>query len=188
MSAATVPGVYASALLAVARERGVVDAVVEASRELAPALTPALLRGLDNPRVGKVKAKQALNESLSAAPREVRELLLLLVDRNRLADAPAILAEVTKQHERDVGVVHVKLTTAVVIDNALRDRLVDRIKNNQGARAVLDQTVDGSLIGGFTARIGDNYLDASVKRSLADLRKSIEAVPLSDALWSKDPA
>jgi len=188
MSAATVPGVYASALLAVARERGVVDAVVEASRELALALSPALLRGLDNPRVGKAKAKQALNESLGAVPREVRELLLLLVDRNRLADAPAILAEVTTQHELDVGIVHVKLTTAVAIDDTLRDRLIDRIKNNQGALAVLDQSVDGSLIGGFTARIGDRYLDASVKRSVSDLRKSIEAVPLSDALWSKDPA
>ena len=187
MSAATVSAVYASALLAVARERGVVDAVVEASRELAPALTSELLRGLDNPRVGKVKAKQALNESLSAAPREVRELLLLLVDRNRLSDAPAILAEVTKQYERDAGVVHVKLTTAVAIEASLRDRLVDRIKNNQGSRAVLDQRVDASLIGGFTARIGDSYLDASVRRSVVDLRKSIEAVPLSDALWSKDP-
>jgi F-type H+-transporting ATPase subunit delta len=188
MSSATVPGVYASALLAVARERGVVDAVVEASRELVPALTPTLLRSLDNPRVGKARAKAALGDALQGAPREVRELLQLLVDRNRLPDAPAILAEVAKQHERDTGVVHVRLTSAVAMEPGLRDRLVERIKDSPSSRAVLDERVDPALIGGFTARIGDRYLDASVRRTIGDLRKSIEAAPLSDALWSKDPA
>lgn len=187
MSAATVPAVYASALLALARERGVVEAVVEACRDLAPALTPALLRSLDNPRVGKVKAKQALGEALATAPREVRELLQLLVDRHRLPDAPAILLEVGAQHQRASGVVHVALTSAVAMEPGLRDRLVERIKHDQGTRAVLDQRVDPTLIGGFTARIGDSYIDASVKRRLSDLRKSIEAVALSDNLWSKDP-
>lgn len=188
MPAATVPAVYASALLAVARERGVADAVVEACRELAPALTPALLRSLDNPRVGKAKAKLVLGEALGQAPREVRELLQLLVDRNRLPDAPQILAEVGRQHERETGVVQVQLTSAVALDAAARARLIDRIKGDSAARAVVDERVDPTLIGGFTARIGDRYLDASVRRRLGDLRKSIESAPLSDALWSKDPA
>jgi hypothetical protein len=80
---ATVAGVYAQALLEVSAERGVRPAVVASCRELAQSLSQAALASLDDPRIGKVRAKDTLRAVLASEPKEVLDLLLLLIDRNR---------------------------------------------------------------------------------------------------------
>ncbi len=96
---ATVTGVYAAALLAVARDQGVRPAVVEACRELAPTLAAGALAALDDPRLGKAKAKLAVAGVLAGKPKPVIELLQLLIDRNRLPEAGGILADAVRQAE-----------------------------------------------------------------------------------------
>ena len=58
MAAGTVAGVYAQALLALAEERGSTMQVIEDCREALDGLSSALLSQLDDPRLGKLKAKE----------------------------------------------------------------------------------------------------------------------------------
>jgi len=183
MASATVAGVYAAALLELAHERGAVDAVVADCRQLAAGLTTASLLGLGDPRIGKAKAKGILLQVAEGAHELVLRLLTLLVDRNRLSDAPAILAHVVRQAEAAAGRVQVVLTTAVPVDDATRDQLVRGLTAHAGSNAVVKSHVDPRLIAGFTARIGDTYLDASIRRRLDDLSESMTQAALSDRLW-----
>ncbi len=109
-----VAGVYAQALIELAEERGKRPAVVDDCRELARVLTEdaSVLAGLEDPRVGKERAKLALAEGLGKAIQaETFNLVRLLIDRNRLRDLPAIASEAVKRAERAAGVVHIAATT-----------------------------------------------------------------------------
>ena len=183
----TVAGVYAGALLAVAADRGTTTAVIDACESLPTALTGELLARLDDPRLGKAKAKQVLATTLATAPREIRDLLLLLVDRNRLGDAPAILREAVSQYKIASGAVRVDVTTAVPLTGPALDAFTERIRRLHGPLAVVVPATEPKLIGGFTARIGDQYVDASVRRRLSEMRARMLATQLSDdALWANN--
>lgn len=179
---ATVPGVYAQALLDVAAERGVRAAVVESCRALGGALDPAALAALDDPRVGKKRAKEALRAALAGQPREVLDAILLLVDRNRLADAPAILREAVARADAADGIVRVRVATARPLSDDLRQRLSAAV----GGKAEVREVVDTALLGGATVRVGDRLVDASVKRQLREMHNRMINAPLSDALWAKE--
>lgn len=176
---ATVPGVYAAALLAVARDQGLRDQVVAAARELAPALAAGALAALDDPRLGRARAKQAVAGVLAARPKPVVDLVLLLVDRNRLGDAGAILAETVRQAEAEDGIVEVRIATALPLSEAN----AARVRTATGANTRLIAVVDPALIGGATIRVGDRLVDASVRRHLREMHVRMLNAPLSDTLW-----
>jgi F-type H+-transporting ATPase subunit delta len=178
---ATVAGVYAAALLAVARERGLRPAVLDACRELAPALAGGALAPLDDPRLGKAKAKQAVAGILAGRPQPLIDLLQLLIDRNRLLEAGAILAETVRQAEVEDGVVEVRVTTAL----PLSEINAKRVTVATGANARLIAKVDSALIGGVTIRVGDQLVDASVRRHLREMHARMLNAPLSEALWER---
>lgn len=187
MASATISGVYAAALLAVARERGTAVAVVEACRTLVDALTPDVLRPLDNPLIGKDAAKKTLSGVLAQQPKEVHDLVLLLVDRNRLEDAGAIFRETISLYEAEENIVHVRVKVAAPVSQEFKDDFIARVRTRRGPGAQLDLSVDPSLIGGFTSRVGDQYVDASVRRQLIEMRQAMLATPVSDTLWSNEP-
>ncbi len=188
MASATIPGVYAAALIELARERGTITAVIASARKLADALVPEVVRPLDDPLVGKRNAQLAIGAVTAHEPKEVYDLLQLLVDRNRLDQAAAILREAVVQYEAQEGIVHVQVTLAVAADPAFQQEMLERIRSRNGPRAVLDLALDPALVGGFTSRTGDRYVDVSVRRVLNEMRQSMLGTPLPDGLWSNEPA
>ncbi|MCS6971375.1 MAG: ATP synthase F1 subunit delta [Planctomycetota bacterium] len=180
---ATVPGVYAESLLAVAEERGVIEGVVESCQQLSPALGPEVVALLDDPRVGPAKAKSVLRTVLREAHPLLLDLLCLLVDRHRLREAPAILAEILRRAEQRAGVVRVAVTTAQPLSAALRQRLIAAIG---GQRVQLAVREDPSLLGGLTIRIGDCLVDGSARRHLKEMHQRLINAPVADSLWAKE--
>lgn len=187
MAAGTVAGVYAEALLAVADSRGARAAVIASCRDLIAehALSATTVALLDNPRLGKVAAKQTLVAALGArAEAAVIDLLKLLLDRNRLGDAHAVLTEVVRLADERDGAVKMTITTA----EPLTDDASARIRASITARAQRDLSVffvhDPALIGGMTARTPALFVDGSVRRTLAELKRTITNVPLPDSLWA----
>ncbi len=187
MAAGTVAGVYAEALLAVADSSSTRAAVVASCRDLIAerALSANVVALLDNPRVGKASAKQTLVTALAGRIEvAVVDLLKLLVDRNRLSDAHAVLTEVVRLADERDGAVSMIITTA----EPLADDASARIRASITARTQRDLNVsfahDPALIGGMTARTPALFVDGSVRRTLAELKRSITNVPLPDSLWA----
>ena len=186
MASATIPGVYAAALIAVARDNGTAAAVIDSCRKLVDALSPDVLRPLDNPLVGKDTAKKTIGGVVANEPKEISDLLQLLVDRNRLESTGAILREAIRQYEAAEGIIHVKVKVAHPVSAEFAATFTDRIKQRNGQGARLDFTVDPSLIGGFTTRIGDEYVDASIRRQLVEMRLAMLSTPVTEQLWTAD--
>jgi F-type H+-transporting ATPase subunit delta len=187
MASGTVAAVYAQAVLDLADERGKRPDVVEDCRELARVFreNPQALAGLDDPRVGKDKAKAVLRQAFgSSISREIVDLVNLMIDRNRLRDIPAVIAEAVRLAEKAAGVVHVLATTAVPLSTTGQARLMDGLKRVLGQGVVLKTEIDPALIGGLTVRVEDMYIDGSVRRQLDAVKtKILEAPLIGGRLW-----
>ena len=160
--------------------------VIEDSREALDGLSAALLSQLDDPRLGKNKAKEVVRNAFGTKlSKEIVDLLQLLIDRNRLADAPAIFAEVVRNAEATVGLVRVQAVTAHPITAAELTLLTERLKKSIGPGVIVQASTDPALIAGLTLRFGDTMLDVSARRMLAEMKQTILTAPVGASLWSE---
>ncbi len=186
MAAGTVAGVYAQALLALADERGSTMQVIEDCREALDGLSVGLLAQLDDPRLGKTNAKDAVRKSFSGKlSKEVVDLLQLLIDRNRLSDAPAIFREAIRMAEAKVGLVRVQAVTAHPITASELTLLTERLKKVVGPGVMVTASTDPTLIAGLTLRFDDTMIDVSARRLLAEMKDAILTAPVGANLWSE---
>ncbi len=193
MPAGTVAGVYAQALLELSDERGKREPVVASCRWLlggdghSTVLTSELIAELDDPRLGKDKAKQALVAALSGhCEKEVVDLLCLLIDRNRLTDAANILTEAVRDADTAAGRVVVKIQSATSLSPAAQEAVKGAITRALGPSAQIQVQTVPELLGGMTIRVGDIYVDGSVKRQLSHTKARILDVPMRESLWTHD--
>ena len=182
---ATVAGVYAEALVQAAAEANAVEAVLSACRTLHQGLSADLVARLDDPRLGKANAETALAEVAAGAPELVVHLLRLTVRKNRLPDLRAILAEAVRRGEEHLGRVHVSVVSSAPLPASADARITDEVRRLLGPNAVIDRRTDAELIGGLTVRVGDLFVDASVKRHIAEMRAHMLTAPVSDDIWAE---
>ncbi len=184
--------VYARALLDLADERGKRDAVVADCRSLAGGIHEEgamerleIRQRLEDPRLGKEKSKDVLRSAFNGQVElETLDLMLLLIDRNRLPDVGPILDEVVEIAEREAGVQKIEVATAADVSAASVERMGQGLRRILGQQVRIEHTIKPELIGGVTVRVGDLHVDGSVRRQLDNMRTIILDAPVSDRLWA----
>jgi F-type H+-transporting ATPase subunit delta len=166
---------YAKALFASAKEKGRLSPVreelgdfVEAVREV-----PELRALLTNPEVDTRLKADALGELLGGAEELVRNFLLLLAEKGRVAQLEEIAREFDALVAAEEGRLEVELTTAVELSDDEADRVVKQIEQASGRTVVATRKVDPALIGGLILQAGSRRVDASVRGRLERLRHQL---------------
>ncbi|HEX2034453.1 MAG TPA: ATP synthase F1 subunit delta [Chloroflexota bacterium] len=165
---------YAEAIGGIARQDGSWD---RWRRELAALLKAiedrALFLTLESQRVGEGRKRELLDAALGeAVGREVRNLVLVLSKRGRLALLPDILSWFEELADRAQGVRHATVTTAVPLSEEQRAVLRRRLGGEDG-QVVLTEAVDSAILGGLVVRRGDIIQDFSVRARLEALRERV---------------
>jgi len=57
----------------------------------------------------------------------------------------------------------------------VRERIVSLIEEIFETKISLNDSVDPDIIGGFVLRVGDNYVDASIRNKLRKIRKELKS-------------
>ncbi|MGH2759331.1 MAG: ATP synthase F1 subunit delta [Actinomycetota bacterium] len=167
---------YASAIFQIAQAEGSLDRVtdelfrfakaVEQNHELRTALTDIAI---------PAERKEAVIDELlgeRAAP-HTRTIAGMLVAQNRgrqLGDIASALAELTAE-ARDKVLAEVR--TAVEIDDATRQKLAEALSRATGKQVDIKVLVDPSVVGGVYAKVGDEVIDATIRRRLQELREQL---------------
>lgn len=172
--------VYAEALYSAAQKAGRLAAVGGDLGALMDALAsnPAVLRALVNPELPREAKRRILTQMTQDADPLVRNVLLVMVDNGRLPlvqDVQMAFAEMAAEEDR---ILTVEVTTAVELDEKQLDVLRERISAAVGHEARVTATVDARIIGGLVLRARGVLLDASVRRRLIDLRRTLVNAPL----------
>jgi F-type H+-transporting ATPase subunit delta len=169
--------VYAEALLRAAGEKGRLAEVREELADFAAGVEESEeLRGLlRNPQIEPHVKRDALGAALGDADELVRNFLLLVAEKGRIAEIGQIQHEFERLIAREARVLELELTTAVELSEEEAARVVRQIEESSGRRVEATRRVDPSIIGGIVVQAGSQRLDASVRGRLNQLRQELTA-------------
>ena len=169
--------VYAEALLEAAQDAGGIEAVREELSDFVAAVQASdeLRSLLRNPQIEPHVKRDALAAALAEADPLVRNFLLLLAEKGRIAEIEEIHSEFERLIARQARVLELELTTAVELSDEEAAQLVRRIEDAAGRRVEATRRVNPDIIGGIVVQAGSRRLDASVRGRLNRLRQELTA-------------
>lgn len=119
---------------------------------------------------------RALLKDASSVPSPLEpdiEKLVLLLRRNRRLDClKLVLNDFIRLWCRDQGIIIARLVSAIPSPE-LPARIEELLKARTGCRIILETAVDPDLLGGFIIELENETLDASVRRQIDDIRRSL---------------
>jgi len=183
MSASTVARRYGKSLLALSKDRNVVDAVEQDMRALIQAAKEnrELSVILASPVVRPEK-KEAVVRAVFAGAHELTIGFLALLAKKGRAGLIGDMAEAFVALVREErGVVLAEVVTAVPLDDDRRAEINTLIGKVHEGGVELSEKVDPHLIGGFKLRVGDRMIDASVFQSLRTMHRNLTNNPYEPA-------
>jgi len=180
VSAESVARQYAHATFDVASRHDRLDAV---GRDLAAiaalvAAHPELRHVFATPIIPP-KKKRALVDALLAAAGEmtgeVKRLLMMLADRDRLMIVGEIAEAYAGRRMAAARSVNAEIRTATPLDEAQKATLGRVLSAATGRTVTVSNQVDPEVVGGAVARVGGLVFDGSVARQIQRLRQRLLA-------------
>jgi F-type H+-transporting ATPase subunit delta len=164
---------YAQALLSIAQSQNLTEAVGEDTRTFLGLLrgSQELTNFLSNPFVKPENKKNVLKQLLGEGGNSyLRNFLLLLVDRRRIAFLEPILQQYLVLLRQLNQTVLAEITSAVPLTEAQQQAITEKVITLTKARQVeLETKIDSDLIGGVIIKVGSQVIDASLRGQLRRL-------------------
>lgn len=174
----TVGRVYAGALLELAAEQNVVDALADQVQDLLPLIVEdgELHRLLTNPAIGDGERGVIVQRVFEGKIHPLLyKMLRVLCDKGRLASLPQVASGYLLAVADDRGQIDVQAYIASELDSAAAKQVAEQIGQALGKTVSLTQTIDESLIGGLKIKVGDQLIDASVASQLRGMKNKMIA-------------
>jgi F-type H+-transporting ATPase subunit delta len=166
---------YAKAILSIANDKGVAEAVNSDMISIAATISSnaELNTFIQNPTT-KVDVKEsALSEVFVGINGVTKSLFQLLHENKRFEILREVATEYIHQFDEMNGVEVAKVTTAVSMDATLEAKVLAKVATLSSKKITIENNVDPSIIGGFILRIGDKQYNASVANRLQVLKREL---------------
>jgi len=165
---------YAKALVEVLPEEKL-EKVLEEVKTINQLIDDRAIRYFKSPVVAVEKKKSLMEQILSKIEvmEELRRVLLLMAEKNRLGILREFVSEFESLVDAKLGIVKAEITSATELDENTLEKIKTKIEELFGKKAEISVNLDPSLIGGFVVKVADKVIDASVKTQLENLKKAI---------------
>ena len=164
---------YAQALLSIAQTQNLTEEVGGDARTFLSLLTGSqeLTSFLSNPFVKPENKKNVLKQLLGEGVNLcLRNFLLLLVDRRRIAFLEPILQQYLVLLRQLNQTVLAEITSAVPLTQTQQQAITEKVITLTKARQVeLATKIDSDLIGGVIIKVGSQVIDASLRGQIRRL-------------------
>jgi len=134
---------------------------------------------LKNPVIRHDKKREILERLFSGKVGDLTKAIFDIITRkNREALLPEIARGFYYAYNRYKGIGNATVITVMEIDEALRNQFSKMAREISGDQQVdLVEKVDPALIGGFILNVGDQQIDASLRKKLNVLRMNLRHNP-----------
>ncbi len=113
------------------------------------------------PAVQKIGVIDQMKAKLGLAP-QVRNLLAVLVDHNRIGALHEIVAEYHRQVQERLGIFQAEVVTARELQAADKTALLEHVSGLAKGKVNATFRIDPAILGGVVVRIGSTVYDGSV--------------------------
>ncbi len=163
---------YATCLLEAARAE---DAVFEVGTQLQNALlivraNMRLRDALKEPSIPSAKRIEVLEDVFGNCDAALVEVLHVMVERDDIQLLSRVCEEYGVLSEQDLNAVIVDVTSAVALDDHLREVLTTKLSEDFGSDILLREYVDPSILGGIIMSTHGERIDASMTSQLEHAR------------------
>ena len=171
--------VFASVLFDSANGAGGQEAVLQVREQMAEVIRLMrsdldLTMALSNPDFTP-EARRALVENVFAECHlAFREVLAVMAERGQADLLPRVNDEFRALIGERLGICVVDVTTAVPLDDGLRQLITEKAEADLGKKAVLREHIDRSILGGIIMDVDGNYIDASMISQLNRARNVLK--------------
>jgi F-type H+-transporting ATPase subunit delta len=167
--------VYAEALLEAAKDKDRLQPVREEFEDFVAAVRESdeLREFLRNPAIEPGQKRAALEALLAGGEEVFTNFMLLLAEKNRIAEVEEVYEEWERALAREERVLELELITAVELPEDEADRIIGEIERAAGRKVEVTRHTDADLIGGLVLQAGSRRIDASVRGRLEQLREEL---------------
>jgi len=126
-----------------------------------------------NPAIA-AKQKVAIMDKLNAKlgmKKELRNLLAVLIDNDRIADVAQVAAAYRALLQKRQGIEQAEIATARPLNAVEEEKLISEIGKLAGAKIEASFKLDETILGGAVVRIGSTVYDGSVRGRLERLKE-----------------
>lgn len=159
--------VFASVLFDAANEAGGQEAVLDVREQMGEIIR--LMRADMNLEMAlnsseyTAEQRKGLVESVFAdCHPALREVLAVMAERGQADLLSRVYTDYGTLVGERLGLVVVDVTTAVPLDDKLRQLITEKAEADLGKKAVLRERIDKSILGGIIMSVDGNYIDASM--------------------------
>lgn len=150
----------------VGRDLDLLSALFRDSRDLVLLLQSPIIKSDKKQAVLDAVLQDHLGELVSS-------YLRILVNKGREGLVVDMVAEGQSQLRALRNIQSVSVTTAFPLTDSLRDQIMAQVANVHKGDVDLTETVDPEILGGYMLKMGDQMIDASVKRHLRTLGREL---------------
>jgi len=101
-------------------------------------------------------------------------LLLLLIEKNRIGYLLEITTEFNTLKKEDQGIIKACVTTAIPLGEELAQGLKEKLEKKTRKKIEMEKEVDPSIIGGMVVVVGDKIIDRSVRYQLSQIKEKVK--------------
>ncbi|MBU2526529.1 MAG: ATP synthase F1 subunit delta [Bacteroidetes bacterium] len=166
---------YANALLSLAKEAKATAKVSDDAIYIIKTLQGSkdLKNLLQSPLVQTEDKKQILEHVFTDVQNVTSSLFGVLASNRRLDLLENIMQRYLDQLDSENGFVQAEVISAIPLTDALRTKILMKVKAISGKEGKLKERVDPKIIGGFVLRVGDSEYNASVLNQFEKLRTQL---------------
>jgi F-type H+-transporting ATPase subunit delta len=139
---------------------------------------------LANPGITRA-AKAKIIDGLTADG-VTADFIKFLIEKSRLSLLPAIYEDFLRNYRRDAGIVAAEVTSAVPLDEDLRERLAAALARLTGKRVEIEAVIDEAVVGGLKLTVGDHVIDGTLASRLEKVRETMAGA--AGAAGSEEPS
>ncbi|HLT71999.1 MAG TPA: ATP synthase F1 subunit delta [Cyclobacteriaceae bacterium] len=134
---------------------------------------------LRNPVIKHDKKREILERLFSGKVSNLTKAIFDIITRkNREALLPEIARGFYYAYNRYKGIGNASVVTVMEIDDALRKQFSSMAREISGDKQVdLVEKIDPAIIGGFVLNVGDQQINASLRKKLSDLKMKLRYNP-----------
>lgn len=165
---------YAKAILSLAQDQNAGEAVAKDMDGIVQTIANSkdLKLMLNSPIVKPELKKSALQEIFTGVHAISEGLIDILVANKRVDLLDDVAAQYSILFDASLGKEKAVVTTAVPLTDALREKVLAKVKDLTGNQVTIENKIDESIIGGFILRLGDLQYNASISNQLNNLKRS----------------
>lgn len=167
---------YAAAIFELSAEDGSTERIFEEMKELSAVVKqcPELSEVMTSPEFSRDERLDIVSDMLRGKTDELFfKFISLLADEGRFDSIDEIFESFKRLWYDKKGIAEAFVTTAAPLGDAAAARLKARLEQKYGKQIILISSIDPSIIGGVSVRIGDELIDGSVKGQLARAAKAV---------------